>query len=232
MTSEDFLLIPTPAERDPRYFQTWQRVSLALQKTLRAWVPEMLYRQDPARYEDRGDGRYWVVYEACRAFYGHPRTEFTYDVADPDALPAALRSIGRSMQTVLTRISERLHEAGNHPLARRYGGVWHLDILDTVRKKPKRLIGLLACESALIDAVIDWGALRNAAAAKRFSKALATAARIYGVPLEELRTKVLEETRRVLATQIADSSNDALNCGTPQNGDARTARGPQAGIGG
>jgi hypothetical protein len=28
-----------PAERDPRYFQTWQQTSLALQRAMRKWIP-------------------------------------------------------------------------------------------------------------------------------------------------------------------------------------------------
>jgi len=45
-----------PAERTPRYFQTWQRVSLALQKTLRRGIPELYFRDNVARYEDRDIG--------------------------------------------------------------------------------------------------------------------------------------------------------------------------------
>jgi hypothetical protein len=89
-----------PADSNHRCFQTWQRVSLALQKGLREWIPAF-YFGDTARYEDR-DGAYpLLVYAASRICRGRPRTEFTYDVADPEILPRALHMIGRSLQTVL-----------------------------------------------------------------------------------------------------------------------------------
>ena len=77
-----------PDELQPRYFQTWQGVSLALQKALRTWIPEIYFR-DPARYEDRDAAFPLLVYAASRPCRGRPRTEFTYDVVDPQVLPNA-----------------------------------------------------------------------------------------------------------------------------------------------
>ncbi len=191
-----------PAETDPLYFQTWQRVSLALQRGLRAWIPAMYFRDSVERYEDREEAYQLVVYEACRACYGRPRTEFTYDIADPATLPAAFRGIGRAMQTVLERIAKRLHEAERHQLARRYAPVWHLDILAVVQKKPKRLMGLLASEAAVINAVIDMGTIRDAKAANRFSRTANSALRaVYGTDMRSLAGSVLGETTRALAIQ-------------------------------
>src|SRR5579871_2596988 len=89
-----------PAERDPRYFRTWQRVSLALQKSLRQWIPELYFR-DLERFQERSEAYQLIVYGACRPFYGRPRTEFTYDIADPETLPLALKNIGHSIRVVL-----------------------------------------------------------------------------------------------------------------------------------
>ena len=208
------MLRETPAETDPLYFRTWQRVSLELQKRLRAAIPEAYFR-DTARYEDRGAAYPWVVYEACRVFYGRPRTEFAYDVADPATLPTALRAIGKATREVLDRIAQRLHEAGRPELARRYAPVWHEDILRAVRKKPKRLIGLLACESVLINALIDWGTMRTPAAEKRFLKAMSSAARVYGVAIP-------------VVSEVTDGVNDILNTGIFENSDAVAAGGPDA----
>src|SRR5260221_4254681 len=142
-----------PAERDPHYFQTWQRVTLAVQKALRTGIPELYFRDHIERYEDRDIAYQLVVYEACRVCYGRPKTEFTYDVADPGTLPAAFRTIGRAMQTVLERIENRLRDAGREELARRYKPVLHQDILAVVRKKAKPLIGLLAGGATMIGPV-------------------------------------------------------------------------------
>ena len=97
----------------------------------------------------------WWSTALAGAFYGRPKTEFTYDVADPAALPAALRTIGRAMRLVLGPIEKHLLENARAPLARRYSAVWHQDILVAVKKNPKPLVGLLAAESRLITAVID-----------------------------------------------------------------------------
>ena len=146
-----------------------------------------------------------VVYSACRPCYGRRPADFTYDIADPATLPAAWRTIGRTMQLELGKFAERL-KAAPPPLGRRYLPVWHEDILRAVQKKPKRLIALLAAESALINALIDWGTMLNARAEKRFSKALAAAARIFGVGIEELAKLVLGETMRLLVDQISSYS--------------------------
>jgi hypothetical protein len=203
----------TPAETDPRYFRAWQRVSLHLQKKLRTAMPEAYFRDDVARYEDREEAYQLVIYEACRVFYGRPRTEFTYDVADPITLPVALRAIGRAIQAVLARIEKRLFESGRAELSRRYAPVWYEDILRAVKKKPKRLIGLLACESALINAVIDWGTMRTAAAEKRFYRAVVSAARVYRVDVQSI-------------LEAMDSLDDVLDGGVLENHNAVAAGSP------
>src|SRR5579871_4547288 len=107
-----------PSERDPLYFKTWQTVSLRLQKALRGWIPEMYFR-DVERYQDPDAAYPLVVYAAAKPCYGRPRTEFTFDVADPATLASACRTMGRAMQTVLAPIERRLQEAGKPQLSRR-----------------------------------------------------------------------------------------------------------------
>ena len=195
-----------PNECHPRYFQAWQRVSMALQKAVRAWVPER-YFTIVERYEDRDAAYSMVVYEACRVCYGRPRTEFTYDVADPETLPGACRMIGRAMQTVLAPIEKRLYQAGKIALSHRYAPVWHQDILAAVRKRPKRLVGLLADEAMLINALIDLGTERNVEAVNRFSKAANAALRnVYGEDMRALGVRALEETTKVLTDFHASST--------------------------
>jgi hypothetical protein len=195
-----------PDERDPRYFQAWQRVSVALQKAVRAWIPKQ-YFTSVERYEDRDAAYPMVVYEACRPCFGRPRTEFTYDAADQETLPAACRMIGRAMQSVLARAEKRLYEAGKPTLAHRYAPVWHQDILAAVRKRPKPLAGLLADEGVLINAVIDLGAGRSVEAVSRFSKAANAALRsVYGQDMRMLAVRALEEATKVLADFHASST--------------------------
>ena len=193
----------TPVERDPEFFHTWQRVSLALQKLLRTRIPELAYR-DLARYDDRDAAHPMVIYEASRLFYGRPRTEFTFDVADEITLDVALRMIGHATQVVLARIEKRLDDAGNRALARRYSPMWHLDVLADVRKKPKRLLARFAAESRVIDALIDLGSVRTPETAHRFTQIAGAALRnVCDIDMRELGPSVLEEAAASLARSAA-----------------------------
>jgi len=191
-----------PDELHPRYFQVWQNVSVSLQKALRTWIPEIFFR-DPARYEDRDAAFPLLVYAASRPCRGRPRTEFTYDVVDPEALPCALNLIGTSLKTVLAKVERHLYECGRPELALRYAPLWHEDVLRAVQKRPRPLIGLLADEAALVSAVIDLGATRGMNAVKPFSKAASQALRsLYGEDLRPLAFKLLDEATRVLENRM------------------------------
>jgi hypothetical protein len=188
----------SPRESHQRYFQTWQRVSLALQKALREWIPEFHFT-DTARYEDRNAAYPLLVYAASRICRGRPRTEFTYDLADPEVLPRAMHMIGRSLQTVLAGVESRLHAAGKPELARRYAPVWHEDVLRAVRKNPRGLIALLGGEAVLINTVIDLGTARRMEAIRPFARIAHAALRnIYGEDLRPLAAKLLETTTATL----------------------------------
>jgi hypothetical protein len=73
--------LAVPAERDLQYFSTWQRVSVTLQRSLRAWIPNIYFR-DISQFEDREAAYPLLIYQASRPFFGRPRTEFTYDAAN------------------------------------------------------------------------------------------------------------------------------------------------------
>jgi hypothetical protein len=198
-----------PDELHPRYFQIWQHVSVSLQKALRTWIPEIYFR-DPARYENRDAAFPLLVYAASRPCRGRPRTEFTYDLVDPEALPCALNLIGTSLQSVLARVERLLYECGRPELARRYAPLWHQDVLRAVQKRPRPLIGLLADEAALVGAVIGLGATRHMNAVKPFSKTASQALRsMYGEDLRHLAFKALEEATVVLQNKALENQPPA-----------------------
>jgi hypothetical protein len=223
-----------PAERDPNYFRRWQRVSIALQNALRRWIPEMYFR-DEFRFDDREEAYQVVAYSASQPFHGRARTEFTYDVADPATLEIALRNTGRRMQAALGPIELRLRASGRLELARRYAPVWYLDILGVVEKRHRRLIGLLACEAKVIDAVIDLGTARDAAAVKRFLRiANASLRNVGGVDFRERIPSVIEEAGRILNEQhrALRGADDIVDGGIFEGDRSRAAGSPDGGIGG
>ena len=192
----------SPLETDLQYFPVWQSVSMALQLALRTWIPEQHFH-DVSCYEDRKAAFPMLVYQVARLYRGRPRTEFTYDLRDyPDCehtLGIAWKMIGRSLQTRMSGIEQRLHEAGMPALARRYAPVWYEDVLVAVRDNPKTFVNLLAAESMLINAVIDLGSDRNVAGVNRFARTAGQALRhVHGSDMRLLGVRVLEETTRAL----------------------------------
>lgn len=236
MLLEDEAWRDAPDESDALYFRTWKRVSVALQMALRRWTPELYFR-DASRYEDRAEAFPVVVYSACRVFYGRTKTEFTYDVADPRTLDTALRAIGRPIQDILGPAAQRLKDNGRVELGWRYAPVWHRDVLVAVRKKPKRLVALLAREAKIIDAVIDLGTSRTSAAAYRCAKiSNATLRNLCGVDMRELLPAILNEATMVLVAQKwagngSDGRENLIDSGVFEDNHALAARSPDAGVG-
>ena len=218
-----------PAERDPRYFRCWQRVSLALQDALRQWIPELYFR-DESRFEDRGEAFQVLAYAASQPSHGEARTEFTYDVADRATLERALRHTGRRMQAALAPVEGRLR-ASQPELSRRYAPVWFLDVLVAVRARHARLIALLAAESKVIDALIDLGTGRDEEAVKRFERIANAALRsVAGTDFRELIPGILKEATRVLEEHRR--SQHSFDGRVFQGNRARAAGSPSGGIGG
>jgi hypothetical protein len=192
-----------PKETDPEYFHVWQRVSLALQKSLRTWIAET-YFEDLARFDDRSAAYPMLVYESARLYHGKPPLDFTYDLHDYPhcllTLALALKLTGRALQANLAQTERRLHDSGNAALARRYAPRWYQDILRGVRARPRAFIELLAAERRLIDAVVDLGANRTASGVNRFARSASQALRnVYGMDLRELGLRALHLTTEILA---------------------------------
>ncbi len=221
------ILENAPRERDPRYFRAWQRVSLALQRSLREWIFERHF-ENSARFEDRDAAYPILVYAASRLCYGRPKTEFTYDIADPSMLTSAMHNIGVSLRLILQPIEDRLRAEDKRELSRRYSPIWRQDILRIVKKKPKTLLALLASEAALIDGVIDLGTSGDV---RRFARTVnATLRNVLGQDMRDLTTPVLEETARVLEELKASRLDHLLGARIPQDDGSLGAGSPDGGI--
>jgi len=223
-----------PAERDPAYFPTWQRVSLALQRWLRDHIAEEYFR-DAARLEDRADCYPMIVYQACRPFFGRPRTEFTYDLRDfpwcEDTLASSWKLTGRGLQRVLSGLEARLRALGNEQLARRYSPVWFEDVLVAVQRRPKLYADLLSREAAIINAVIDLGTQPKIDAVNRSAKIINQQLRkIHGpkhaMDMRSLGYGLFEEATRALAQQTPDNASSVRDAGPLEDLDMRASGRP------
>jgi hypothetical protein len=178
-----------------------------------------------------------IVYQASRLCHGRPRTEFTYDLRDyPECqttLEISWKLTGRAIQAVLSRIEQRLLEAGMTELAHRYAPVWHQDVLMAVKKKPKPYVDLMTAESAVINAVIDLGTERSAESASRFRKTVHLNLRkVCGMDLQGLGSGVLDEATRVLSCSQPSCSDHVGNRRTFEHSNMPAAGSPDTRIAG
>jgi hypothetical protein len=196
--------IGAPPGSHPDHFAVWQSVSMTLQSSLRAWIPEK-YFGDIALYEDRRKAFPMLMYQAARICHGRPRGEFTYAFHDYPAcrvtLALALRMTGRNLQTILAGVEQRLSAAEMPQLARRYAPVWYPDLVAAVRHKPRLFLALLGAESAFINALMELSLDRTAAGVQSFSRTANHALRkVHGMDLRPLGVRALEQATEVLAS--------------------------------
>ena len=226
----------TPQERDPEYFQVWQRVSQALQWSVRQQVARE-YFHDLARLANRDAAFSMVVYQCSRKCSGRPRSEFTYDLRDypecKDTVASASRLIGCRVQDALRTLEQRLLDAGQPALARRYAPLWSEEAVLLVRRKTRRLAELLASESDMINAVIDLGTERTPAAVNRCARTINSALRnVEGLDLRKLGVGVLEEATRALTQPLAGDRQNFFDTGAFEDRHVSPSRRPHARIGG
>jgi hypothetical protein len=192
----------TPQEREPVYREIWHPVSAAVQRALRQEIAQAYFR-DLSRLQARESAYTMVVYQSSRVFTSKARHRFTYDLRDyPDcrpALAAATMQIGVRVERVLEQLHQRLIDAGQPELARRYTPTWHSDVVKAVRRKPRRFLDLLMREAEIVNAVIDLGTDRTHLAVYSCARKINAALRsIQGVDMRILGVEILEAATRAL----------------------------------
>jgi hypothetical protein len=154
-----------------------------------------------------------VVYSSCQPCYGARPMEFTYDIGDIVTLTNVLRLIGRGMQARLVQVCARIQS--DLRLKRRFLPVWHLDILRSVKTKPRTLIETLAREAVMINALIELGAVHTDRSMKRFERSSASLARILGVDSTVLQNLVLRTSAENLVDGRIVQDDDPFAPGSP-----------------
>jgi hypothetical protein len=208
-----------PPERDGRYFRTWQRVSVQVQREVRSLAAQNFFAQDWRAAINLERAFTIVVYSSCQPCYGRRPMDFTYDIGDLVTLSTVLRLIGRSMQARLQQISAGMES--DPRLKRRFLPVWHEDILKAVKTRPRTLIEILAREAIMINALIELGTMRDERTARRLVKSTEGAARLLGVDSAVLHDLVLRTAAENLINGRIFEDDDALTPGSP---DARVGR--------
>lgn len=208
------LAAAAPPEKDSRHFRAWQRVSVQLQRKVRAFAAQNFFDEE-ARIGVNLDRAFtMVVYSSCQPCYGARPMDFTYDIGDLVTLSNVLRLIGRGMQARLAQISAGIRSDAR--LKRRFLPVWHLDILKAVKTKPRTLIEMLAREAVMINALIELGAVHTERSMKRFERSSASLARVMGVDSTVLYKLILRTSAENLVDGRILQDDDAFAPGSPQ----------------
>jgi hypothetical protein len=205
-----------PPERDVRHFRTWQRVSVQVQREVRTLAARHFFADESRFAINLNRAFTMVVYSCCQPSYGRRPLDFTYDIAELVKLSTIFRLIGRGMQLQLARISAGIQS--DERLKRRFLPVWHADILQAVKNHPRMLIEMLAREAAMINTLIELGAMRDPRTVKRFVKNTEGAAKMLGVSSFVLQDLVLRTAAENLVNGRVFEDRDAVSSGSPDAG--------------
>jgi hypothetical protein len=145
-----------PGERDARFFPVYARVSRAVLRAVRAWLP-YLYFSNPERYEEAKAAAPLVVYRASRPFTGRPKYDFCYDVLRDRSMAAFYRHASRGLREELGRIEGLLLAADRSGLAAAYCPKHARDFMRAVRRQPAKVRSLLVADARVIDAFVNLG---------------------------------------------------------------------------
>ncbi len=143
-----------------------RRVSLALQATLRRWLP-VLYLEEVDGYEAPGVVLPLLAYQLSRPFARADLHQFTYDPLSGASVLSALNSAAPRLAEPLTRIHARLTAAGQHRLAACYDPETLPRILRKIAKERRYFAALLDADSFVIEQFLSLA---------RYSRQLATMA--------------------------------------------------------
>ena len=213
-----------PGERDPTFFEVYSRVSVAVQRAMRRWVP-YIYFSDIGRFGNLPEAYSLVFYRSTWAFAGRPRSEFTHDLVTFEDHGVARPWAFRPLASHLAVTERLLLAAGRKDLARQYEPWRAREVLAGIVRRPRFVNALLAADTFLIDRMVDLAlagrelaaglagqprrtAIDLAAAADRFTKALnQTLGRLYGgQDFRALGSLLLVEATRALAASLDGSA--------------------------
>jgi hypothetical protein len=148
--------LDSPGEGDPLFFPSYARVSVAVQRSLRAWLP-YVYFTSPERYETPAKAFPLVVYQASRPFAGRPKYDFNYDVINDRSMASFFRLAARQLPGELARIEALLLAAGKPQTAALYSPKKARNILTSVRRRPRLLYSLLVADTFFFNALVKLG---------------------------------------------------------------------------
>ncbi len=148
--------LAAPGERDPDFFEAYSRVSVAVQRAIRVWLP-YIYFSDVSRYNTLEAAFPLIIYQVSRPFQGKPKYDFTYDALDERTMSGFFRMAGQQLPAELARVEQLLLRSGLAGTAAFYSTRRARNILESVQSRPRLLKSLLVADAFLVDALVNLG---------------------------------------------------------------------------
>jgi hypothetical protein len=229
-----------PEETVGAFFEVFSKVSIAIQRASRRWVP-YAYFSELDRYEDWRTAYPLIFYQSTHPYSGRPRSDFAYDLVGPGDPGVARPWAFRPLVSELARIHQTLLNAGRPDLARLYETWRAREIVAGVVRQPKHINALLTNDAFFIDQFVSLGlearalAARHASDPERAAKELAVFLPHFAVPLhrklrrlyagwgfEAFGSLLLVEATRALAGALDGSASVAATVRFAAGGRGRT----------
>lgn len=148
--------LDAPDEKAATYFRTYARVSRAVQRAMRYWLP-FIYFSDTERYGALGAAYPLLVYQNSKAYDCRPKHDFTYDVMSREWREEFFGQSARWLKKDLPRVYRALLAEGLRETARYYEPRQAEEIAASVARRPRLLIGLLSADALFVDSLVTLG---------------------------------------------------------------------------
>jgi hypothetical protein len=148
--------LQAPGERDAAFSDVYPRVSVAVQRSLRTWLPRMFFTS-LERYRILEKAFPLLVYSSSPPYVGVSKYDFTYDIFSEDSMALFFRRVARQLPKQLSRVHAVLQQAGDRKIVAHFHPVRVQEVLRSVQDKPKYLLGLLAADAFLVNAFVNLG---------------------------------------------------------------------------
>ncbi|HXG34900.1 MAG TPA: hypothetical protein VNJ11_16165 [Bryobacteraceae bacterium] len=145
-----------PSEKDPAFFTTYSGISVAVQKTLRTWLPYLHFSQG-RHYEMAATAVPLLVYAASEPFPGKPKQEFVYDVLNEQRMAQFFRTAAKRLPNDLEQRSRWLRAAGSVEAAARYVPARAGKFVEAQAARPRAVMRFVAAEAWIVNALVNLG---------------------------------------------------------------------------
>ncbi len=197
-----------PGERDPLFFDVYSKVSVAVQRALRRWLP-YVYFSDLSRFENPALAYSLLFYRSTYPCSGKPRSDFAYGLVT-EARPGVARPwAARPLASAMGRAERLLIAGGRRDLARCYRPWDAREVLAGILLRPRFINELLTNDEFFIERMVGLG-LAGRGLSSRSGVSPLRRAKDLSIVIEEFSAAVNRKLRRAYGGQQAVSLGSLL----------------------